>query len=293
MKKNWLAIACAAALTVVGTWAVDAATIQNGRGESVNLPAGVTATDLNQFNVAVKADRGHAVNEAVFDKKFLAKMNDSIRTAVNKNHAADSTIPEYKGDAIQGVTFYQLQGTDADGHHVGYALSMALNKDIIASMTPEQKASLAQVMDSKMAGHMSSVEVVKANQDMAAGYAAELDRFEKDLDAKYQAAVKAKDKKAMKNLAEDKAQFLEVKPFMQLVSFDLSGLATEALPKVGQQSNMYDIMAMDFVYDGFSLPWAVSDIRQDNGQSINVMMVFSIDASRPYWASVLKEIAAK
>lgn len=281
MKRTWLKYMCAAALAVATALPVGAQSIQTGFGERLTLPAGIQAVDLEDLSGPQKQ-----ANEKLKQKE-LDQLNEKIRTYINTRNK-DGKEP-YTGDAVKGSAVYQLQGTDQEGHHVGYLVTTAIDDGLLPYLVPAGKT----VKNENGWGltvnkTYSDRELAAVNQLIKDVYAAGLDEVAAHMPKEY----KPGQAKGMAARLDSKgaADWKEALAYAKLLglSFHTVDVKSATSPQgypVGRGE-----VGLDLSYDGFTLPLGLTVNALDNGKVLQVSELVSIDASRPFWTGVMKQM---
>ena len=126
LNKKMMTLAFATCLTV-GIGAVACAdTVDLGYGLYGNTSPTVKAVEV----IHVPTDAKLRNNE---QSQIISAANKAAMDAVNVNFKLHAPVPvtPMKGDILDGFSYYQLQGTDKQGHHVGELLVINYSKNAI------------------------------------------------------------------------------------------------------------------------------------------------------------------
>ena len=277
MKKTLVSIVAAGLVSLATSLPVGAASVESAIGTSIALPTGVTVTDMNALDVNGK-------KVALFDAKTLTAVNTNVRKSLAKNSANT-----YEGDALKGIRLYQVQGTDTDGHHVGYLVSCAWDDQLAKTFVSPK--------DRQVAGsYWGLQESVKASpKDLKAFHDGFRQEQDKSIDNQAQSKIKTYESYARAGamspvrLADMKDSIQREAALYKLLDANLGSLIIS--PVVGQtHPTTVGTWSLALSYDGFSLPLGGSFKAVDDGTNLNVLGVLSIDASRPYWHQVIRNL---
>lgn len=281
MKRTWLKYMCAAALAVATALPVGAQSIPTGFGERLTLPAGIQAVDLEDLSGPQKQ-----ANEKLKQKE-LDQLNEKIRTYVNTRNK-DGKEP-YTGDAVKGSAVYQLQGTDQEGHHVGYLVTTAIDDGLLPYLVPAGKTVKNEDGWGLTVNKVySDTELAAVNQLIKDVYAAGLD----DVAARMPKGDKpgqAKNRAARLD-AKGTTNWKEALAYAKLLGLSFHTLDVKSATSPQGYPVGRGEVGLDLSYDGFTLPLGLTVNALDNGKVLQVSEFVSIDASRPFWTGVMKQM---
>ena len=182
-----------------------------------------------------------------------------------------------------------MQGTDTDGHHVGYLVSCAWDDQLAKTFVSPK--------DRQGAGsYWGLQESVKASpKDLKAFHDGFRQEQDKSIDNQAQSKIKTYESYAKAGamspvrLADMKDSIQREAALYKLLDANLGSLVIS--PVVGQtHPTTVGTWSLALSYDGFSLPLGGSFKAVDDGTNLNVLGILSIDASRPYWHQVIRNL---
>ena len=117
LNKKVMTLACATCLTVGMGAVASADTVDLGYGMYGSTSPAVKAVEV----MYVPTDAKLRNNEQSQMIRIVNKESvDSINTVLKMHY--DRSFEPIKGDVVDGFSYYQLQGTDKQGHHVASLL---------------------------------------------------------------------------------------------------------------------------------------------------------------------------
>lgn len=285
MKQTWLKYACTAALAVATALPVGAQSIQTGFGEPLNLPVGIKAIDLDDLSGPEKQ-----VNQNL-EQQALNQLNQNLRTYINE-HNKGAKEP-YKGNAVKGTSLYQLQGSDQEGHHVGYLFTTIIDDDVLPYLESDDKKGTHENGWGLTANKTySDKELTAVNQFIKEAYAKSLDvvaahgqKLEKQgaMPEGFTMINMGRTHKRIDN-------WYEAVPYARLLGLSFHAVDVKSATTHQGYALGRGNIGLDLSYDGFKLPVGVALTAVDNGKALQVSELISIDASRPFWTHVMNQI---
>ena len=152
LNKKLMTLACATCLTV-GMGAVACAdTVDLGYGMYGSTSPTVKAVEV----VHISTDARLRNQE---QDKFLKVANKSAVDTINNVVKVQTgvAVEPVKGDFLDGYSFYQLQGTDKQGHHTGSLIVINYSKNAIDQVIGMNKTILEKGTDAEKAALKHSI----------------------------------------------------------------------------------------------------------------------------------------
>lgn len=152
LNKKMMTLACATCLTI-GMGAVACAdTVDLGYGLYGSTSLTVKAVEV----MRVPTDAKLRNNE---QSQIISVANKAAVDAVNTSLKLQTPVQvdPMKGDVLDGFSYYQLQGTDKQGHHVGQLVVVDYSKNAIDQVIGMNKTILEKVPDAEKAAIKSSI----------------------------------------------------------------------------------------------------------------------------------------
>lgn len=301
LNKKVMTLACATCLTV-GMGAVACAdTVDLGYGMYGSTSPAVKAVDV----MHVPTDAKLRNNE---QSQMLFAANKEVVNTFNANLKWYSSVPvnPIKGEVLDGFSYYQLQGTNEQGHHTGYLFvidyaksgldqTISMDKMVLEKGSEADKAKLKN----SISKHVSVYSKENAQQQLASlpGDTVEGAKLAKAVKAindnipshinntfdKLLAADKktsAKDKEAISTFAGFMAKQLSVdathvayKPVQTRYGTAVTGDVRGALG-----------------FDGFRNSFALIGYAIPTDKGLSLQFLYSDDSSYDYWTNELNHM---
>lgn len=301
LNKKLMTLACATCLTV-GMGAVACAdTVDLGYGMYGSTSPAVKAVDVMYVPTDAKL-RNNEQNQMLF------AANKEAVNAINANLKWHSSVPvnPIKGEVLDGFSYYQLQGTDKQGHHVAsllvidYAKS-GLDQTIGIDKTISEKGSEADKakLKNSISKHVSVYSKENAQQQLASlpGDTVEGAKLAKAVKAindnipshinntfdKLLAADKktsAKDKEAISTFAGFMAKQLSV---------DATHVAYKPVQTRYGTAVTGDVRGA-VGFDGFRNSFALIGYAIPADKGLSLQFLYSDDTSYDYWTNELNHM---
>ena len=301
LNKKVMTLACATCLTV-GMGAVACAdTVDLGYGMYGSTSPAVKAVEVMYVPTDAKL-RNNEQNQMLF------AANKEAVNAINANLKWHSSVPvnPIKGEVLDGFSYYQLQGTDKQGHHVAsllvidYAKS-GLDQTIGIDKTISEKGSEADKakLKNSISKHVSVYSKENAQQQLASlpGDTVEGAKLAKAVKAindnipshinntfdKLLAADKktsAKDKEAISTFAGFMAKQLSV---------DATHVAYKPVQTRYGTAVTGDVRGA-VGFDGFRNSFALIGYAIPSDKGLSVQFLYSDDSSYDYWNNELNHM---
>ena len=301
LNKKMMTLAFATCLTV-GVGAVACAdTVDLGYGLYGSTSPTVKAVEV----VRVPTDAKLRNNE---QSQMISVANKAAVDAVNahfKMHAPVSVAP-MKGDVLDGFSYYQLQGTDKQGHHVGQLVVVDYSKNAIDQVINMNKTILEKVPDAEKAKIKSSISKYvdsyskeKAQQQLQGlkGNTIEGAKLAKDLkmlNDKLPAHIMGVVDKMLateKNLSpKSKEELRSYVDFMaKQVSLDATHVGYKPVQTRYGTAVTGDLRG-GLSYDGFRNSYALIGYAVPTDKGVSLQILSSDDSSYDYWANELNHM---
>ena len=301
LNKKLMTLACATCLTV-GIGAVAYAdTVDLGYGLYGSTSPTVKAVEV----MRVPTDAKLRNNE---QSQIISVANKAAVDAVNTSLKlqAPVQVDPMKGDVLDGFSYYQLQGTDKQGHHVGQLVVVDYSKNAIDQVINMNKTILEKVPDSEKAKIKSSISKYvdsyskeKAQQQLQGlkGNTIEGAKLAKDLkmlNDKLPAHIMGVVDKMLateKNLSpKSKEELRSYVDFMaKQVSLDATHVAYKPVQTRYGTAVTGDLRG-SLSYDGFRNSYALIGYAVPTDKGVSLQILSSDDSSYDYWANELNHM---
>ena len=301
LNKKMMTLACATCLTV-GMGAVACAdTVDLGYGLYGSTSPTVKAVEA----MRVPTDAKLRNNE---QSQIISLANKAAVDAVNASMKlqAPVQVEPMKGDVLDGFSYYQLQGTDKQGHHVGELLVINYSKNAIDQVIGMNKTILEKVPDAKKAAMKSSISKYvdsyskeKAQQQLQGlkGNTIEGAKLAKDLktinDKLPSQIMGAFDKMLAtdKNLSPKSKE--EIRSYVDFMAKQVSLDATHVAYKPVQTrygTAVTGDLRGSLKYDGFRNTYSLIGYAVPTDKGVALQLLLSDDSSHDYWANELNHM---
>ena len=301
LNKKLMTLACATCLTV-GVGAVAYAdTVDLGYGLYGSTSPTVKAVEV----MRVPTDAKLRNNE---QSQIISVANKAAVDAVNTSLKlqAPVQVEPMKGDVLDGFSYYQLQGTDKQGHHVGQLVVVDYSKNAIDQVINMNKTILEKVPDSEKAKIKSSISKYvdsyskeKAQQQLQGlkGNTIEGAKLAKDLkmlNDKLPAHIMGVVDKMLateKNLSpKSKEELRSYVDFMaKQVSLDATHVGYKPVQTRYGTAVTGDLRGA-LSYDGFRNSYALIGYAVPTDKGVSLQLLMSDDSSHDYWANELNHM---
>lgn len=301
LNKKLMTLACATCLTV-GVGAVAYAdTVDLGYGLYGSTSPTVKAVEV----MRVPTDAKLRNNE---QSQIISVANKAAVDAVNTSLKlqAPVQVEPMKGDVLDGFSYYQLQGTDKQGHHVGQLVVVDYSKNAIDQVINMNKTILEKVPDSEKAKIKSSISKYvdsyskeKAQQQLQGlkGNTIEGAKLAKDLkmlNDKLPAHIMGVVDKMLateKNLSpKSKEELRSYVDFMaKQVSLDATHVGYKPVQTRYGTAVTGDLRG-GLSYDGFRNSYALIGYAVPTDKGVSLQLLMSDDSSYDYWANELNHM---
>ena len=301
LNKKLMTLACATCLTV-GIGAVAYAdTVDLGYGLYGNTSPTVKAVEV----MRVPTDAKLRNNE---QSQIISVANKAAVDAVNTSLKlqAPVQVDPMKGDVLDGFSYYQLQGTDKQGHHVGQLVVVDYSKNAIDQVINMNKTILEKAPDAEKAKIKSSISKYvdsyskeKAQQQLQGlkGNTIEGAKLAKDLkmlNDKLPAHIMGVVDKMLateKNLSpKSKEELRSYVDFMaKQVSLDATHVAYKPVQTRYGTAVTGDLRG-SLIYDGFRNTDSLIGYAVPTDKGVSLQILSSDDSSYDYWANELNHM---
>lgn len=301
LNKKLMTLACATCLTVGMGAVAYADTVDLGYGLYGSTSSTVKAVEV----IHVPTDAKLRNNE---QSQMISAANKAAMDAVNVNFKLHAPVPvaPMKGDILDGFSYYQLQGTDKQGHHVGELLVINYSKNAIDQVIGMANTVVAKGTDVKTVAENSS------DSKSVEFYSKELaqEKLQNLKGNTIEGAKLAKDLKMIndklpsqiigtfdKMLATDKKSYPKsIEEFRSYVDFMAKQVSLDAT-HVGYkpvQTRYGTAVTGDLrgglSYDGFRNSYALIGYAVPTDKGVSLQILSSDDSSYDYWANELNHM---
>ena len=301
LNKKVMTLACATCLTV-GMGAVACAdTVDLGYGMYGSTSPAVKAVDV----MHVPTDAKLRNNE---QSQMLFAANKEVVNTFNANLKWYSSVPvnPIKGEVLDGYSYYQLQGTNEQGHHTGYLFvidyaksgldqTISMDKMVLEKGSEADKAKLKN----SISKHVSVYSKENAQQQLASlpGDTVEGAKLAKAVKAINDSIPSHINNTFDKLLAADKKTSARdkeaISTFTGFMAKQLSVDATHVAYKPVQ--TRYGTAVTGDVrgalgFDGFRNSFALIGYAIPTDKGLSVQFLYSDDSSYDYWTNELNHM---
>lgn len=301
LNKKMMTLAFATCLTV-GIGAVACAdTVDLGYGLYGNTSPTVKAVEV----MRVPTDAKLRNNE---QSQIISVANKAAVDAVNTSLKlqAPVQVDPMKGDVLDGFSYYQLQGTDKQGHHVGQLVVVDYSKNAIDQVIGMNKTILEKAPDAEKAAIKSSIskyvdsyskekaqqqlQGLKGNTIEGAKLAKDLKMLNNKLPAHIMGVVD-KMLATEKNLSpKSKEELRSYVDFMaKQVSLDATHVGYKPVQTRYGTAVTGDLRG-GLSYDGFRNSYALIGYAVPTDKGVSLQILSSDDSSYDYWANELNHM---
>ena len=301
LNKKLMTLACATCLTV-GMGAVACAdTVDLGYGMY-----GTTSPTVKAVEVVHISTDARLRNQE--QDKFLKVANKSAVDTINNVVKVQTgvAVEPVKGDFLDGYSFYQLQGTDKQGHHTGSLIVINYSKNAIDQVIGMNKTILEKGSDAEKAALKHSIskyvesysketaqqqlQGLKSNTIEGAKLAKDLKTINDKLPSQIMGAVDkmlATDKKSSPKSIEEVRSYVD---FMaKQVSLDATHVAYKPVQTRYGTAVTGDLRG-SLKYDGFRNTYSLIGYAVPTDKGVSLQLLMSDDSSYDYWANELNHM---
>ena len=301
LNKKMMTLACATCLTVGMGAVAYADTVDLGYGLYGSTSSTVKAVEV----MRVPTDAKLRNNE---QSQIISVANKAAVDAVNTSLKLQMPVQvdPMKGDVLDGFSYYQLQGTDKQGHHVGQLVVVDYSKNAIDQVINMNKTILEKVPDAEKAKIKSSISKYvdsyskeKAQQQLQGlkGNTIEGAKLAKDLkmlNDKLPAHIMGVVDKMLateKNLSpKSKEELRSYVDFMaKQVSLDATHVGYKPVQTRYGTAVTGDLRG-GLSYDGFRNSYALIGYAVPTDKGVSLQILSSDDSSYDYWANELNHM---
>ena len=301
LNKKLMTLACATCLTV-GIGAVACAdTVDLGYGMYGSTSPTVKAVEV----VHISTDARLRNQE---QDKFLKVANKSAVDTINNVVKAQTgvAVEPVKGDFLDGYSFYQLQGTDKQGHHIGGLIVINYSKNAIYQVIGMNNTILQKGSDAEKAALKHSIskyvesysketaqqqlQDLKSNTIEGAKLAKDLKTINDKLPSQIIGVfdkMLATDKKSSPKSIEEIRSYVD---FMaKQVSLDATHVAYKPVQTRYGTAVTGDLRG-SLKYDGFRNTYSLIGYAVPTDKGVSLQILMSDDSSYDYWANELNHM---
>ncbi len=301
LNKKMMTLACATCLTVGMGAVAYADTVDLGYGLYGSTSSTVKAVEV----IHVPTDAKLRNNE---QSQMISAANKAAMDAVNVNFKLHAPVPvaPMKGDILDGFSYYQLQGTDKQGHHVGELLVINYSTNAIDQVIGMANTVVAKGTDVKTVAENSSdsksvefyskelaqekLQNLKGNTIEGAKLAKDLKMINDKLPSQIIGAfdkMLATDKKSSPKSIEEFRSYVD---FMaKQVSLDATHVAYKPVQTRYGTAVTGDLRG-SLIYDGFRNTDSLIGYAVPTDKGVSLQILMSDDSSHDYWANELNHM---
>ena len=301
LNKKLMTLACATCLTV-GMGAVACAdTVDLGYGMYGSTSPTVKAVEV----VHISTDARLRNQE---QDKFLKVANKSAVDTINNVVKAQTgvAVEPVKGDFLDGYSFYQLQGTDKQGHHIGGLIVINYSKNAIDQVIGMNKTILEKGADAEKAALKHSIskyvesysketaqqqlQGLKSNTVEGAKLAKDLKTINDKLPSQI---IGAFDKMLTTDKKSSPKSIEEIRSYVDFMAKQVSLDATHVAYKPVQTrygTAVTGDLRGSLKYDGFRNTYSLIGYAVPTDKGVSLQILMSDDSSYDYWANELNHM---
>lgn len=301
LNKKMMTLACATCLTV-GMGAVACAdTVDLGYGMYGSTSPTVKAVEVMHISTDARLRNQE-------QDKFLKVANKSAVDTINNVVKAQTgvAVEPVKGDFLDGYSFYQLQGTDKQGHHTGSLIVINYSKNAIDQVIGMNKTILEKGSDAEKAAlkhsiskHVESYSKETAQQQLQGlkSNTVEGTKLSKDLKmindkipAQIMGAVDKMFATDKKTSTKDKQEFISYVEFMtKQLRVDATHVAYKPVQTRYGTAVTGDLRG-GLSYDGFRNTYSLIGYAVPTDKGVSLQLLMSDDSSHDYWTNELNHM---
>ena len=301
LNKKLMTLACATCLTV-GMGAVACAdTVDLGYGMYGSTSPTVKAVEVVHISTDARLR-----NQA--QHKFLKVANKSAVDTINNVVKVQTgvAVEPVKGDFLDGYSFYQLQGTDKQGHHTGSLIVINYSKNAIDQVIGMNKTILEKGSDAEKAAlkhsiskHVESYSKETAQQQLQGLKSSTVEgtKLAKDLktinDKLPSQIIGVFDKMLATDKKSSPKSIEEVRSYVDFVAKQVSLDATHVAYKPVQTrygTAVTGDLRGSLKYDGFRNTYSLIGYAVPTDKGVSLQLLMSDDSSHDYWANELNHM---
>ena len=301
LNKKLMTLVCATCLTV-GMGAVACA-------DAVDLGYGMygsTSPTVKAVEVVHISTDARLRNQE--QDKFLKVANKSAVDTINNVVKAQTgvAVEPVKGDFLDGYSFYQLQGTDKQGHHTGSLIVInysknaidqviGMNKTILEKGTDAEKAALKHSISKHVESYsketaQQQLQGLKSNTVEGAKLAKDLKTINDKLPSQI---IGAFDKMLTTDKKSSPKSIEEVRSYVDFMAKQVSLDATHVAYKPVQTrygTAVTGDLRGSLKYDGFRNTYSLIGYAVPTDKGVSLQLLMSDDSSYDYWANELNHM---
>ena len=301
LNKKMMTLACATCLTV-GMGAVACAdTVDLGYGMYGSTSPTVKAVEVMHISTDARLRNQE-------QDKFLKVANKSAVDTINNVVKAQTgvAVEPVKGDFLDGYSFYQLQGTDKQGHHTGSLIVInysknaidqviGMNKTILEKGTDAEKAALKHSISKHVESYsketaQQQLQGLKSNTVEGAKLAKDLKTINDKLPSQI---IGAFDKMLTTDKKSSPKSIEEVRSYVDFMAKQVSLDATHVAYKPVQTrygTAVTGDLRGSLKYDGFRNTYSLIGYAVPTDKGVSLQLLMSDDSSYDYWANELNHM---
>ena len=301
LNKKMMTLACATCLAV-GMGAVACAdTVDLGYGMYGSTSPTVKAVEVMHISTDARLRNQE-------QDKFLKVANKSAVDTINNVVKAQTgvAVEPVKGDFLDGYSFYQLQGTDKQGHHTGSLIVINYSKNAIDQVIGMNKTILEKGSDAEKAAlkhsiskHVESysketaqqqLQGLKSNTVEGAKLAEDLKTINDKIPAQIMGAVDKMLATDKKTSTKDKQEFISYVEFMtKQLRVDATHVAYKPVQTRYGTAVTGDLRG-GLSYDGFRNTYSLIGYAVPTDKGVSLQLLMSDDSSHDYWTNELNHM---
>ncbi len=301
LNKKMMTLACATCLTV-GMGAVACAdTVDLGYGMYGSTSPTVKAVEVMHISTDARLRNQE-------QDKFLTVANKSAIDTINNVVKAQTgvAVEPVKGDFFDGYSFYQLQGTDKQGHHTGSLIVINYSKNAIDQVIGMNKTILEKGSDAEKAAlkhsiskHVESysketaqqqLQGLKSNTVEGAKLSKDLKTINDKIPAQIMGAVDKMLATDKKTSTKDKQEFISYVEFMtKQLRVDATHVAYKPVQTRYGTAVTGDLRG-GLSYDGFRNTYSLIGYAVPTDKGVSLQLLMSDDSSHDYWTNELNHM---
>lgn len=301
LNKKMMTLACATCLTV-GMGAVACAdTVDLGYGMYGSTSPTVKAVEVMHISTDARLRNQE-------QDKFLKVANKSAVDTINNVVKAQTgvAVEPVKGDFLDGYSFYQLQGTDKQGHHTGSLIVInysknaidqviGMNKTILEKGSNAEKAALKHSISKHVESYsketaQQQLQGLKSNTVEGTKLSKDLKMINDKIPAQIMGAVDKMLATDKKTSTKDKQEFISYVEFMtKQLRVDATHVAYKPVQTRYGTAVTGDLRG-GLSYDGFRNTYSLIGYAVPTDKGVSLQLLMSDDSSHDYWTNELNHM---
>lgn len=301
LNKKMMTLACATCLTVGMGAVACAGTVDLGYGMYGSTSPTVKAVEVMHISTDARLRNQE-------QDKFLKVANKSAIDTINNVVKAQTgvAVEPVKGDFFDGYSFYQLQGTDKQGHHTGSLIVINYSKNAIDQVIGMNKTILEKGSDAEKAAlkhsiskHVESysketaqqqLQGLKSNTVEGAKLSKDLKMINDKIPAQIMSAVDKMLATDKKTSTKDKQEFISYVEFMtKQLRVDATHVAYKPVQTRYGTAVTGDLRG-GLSYDGFRNTYSLIGYAVPTDKGVSLQLLMSDDSSHDYWTNELNHM---